>query len=82
VDLVAYDDLNSFLNANGTFLNQSEAENNSFLGALAALATDMSLAEQGTYLAPSWATMDLRYSLLLLLVVETSLSAQPSRTFR
>lgn len=50
MDLVAYEDVASFLRTNGAFLNESEAENNSFLAAIGALSVGNSLSEQGAYL--------------------------------
>ncbi len=51
MNLVVYNDVTSFLGANSAFLNATEAENNSFLGALGALTKASTLVEQGAYLA-------------------------------
>ena len=51
MDLMVYDHLEAFLEANLAFLNAAEAENNSFLGALGALAMDPDHPTHPVYLA-------------------------------
>ena len=51
MELMVYDDVEPFLEVNGGFLNAAEAENNSFLGAVAALANEESKAGEIAYLA-------------------------------